>query len=182
MPFFFVLYRTRTCRLRNLFSINIVNAACISLSSLYANNKSFASKRFVTYYPNSCFKAMLKRVFQQQNPYSPSYWFSIHQIKKNLIPERYHPFIFQRHNYHSDKYSPLRDRKRHQPNDRIPRYGHKINHTKNETCVKNGIIWFPRMQSPYWQNQQPDKRYNKRVINVSTEKSPKFFQYFYHLY
>lgn len=83
---------------------------------------------------------MLKQVFQQPNAHSSSCWFSICQIEKSPIPERYHPFVLQRHNYHSDKYLSLRDQKKNQPNDTISRYGDEINHTKNEICVKNGII------------------------------------------
>lgn len=31
-------------------------------------------------------------------------------------------------------------KRKNQPNDTISRYGDEINHTKNEICVKNGII------------------------------------------
>ena len=86
---------------------------------------------------------MLKQVFQQPNAHSFILLiFQICQIEKEpLLLKRYHPFVLSK-----DiiiiliSTSRFEIKRKNQPNDTIPRYGDEINHTKNEICVKNGII------------------------------------------
>ena len=140
---------------------------------LYANNKSFAPKRFVICHQNTYFKTMLKQVFQQPNAHSSSCWFSICQIEKSPITERYHPFVLQRHNYHSDKYLPLRDQKKIS----TERYNSPVRR-RNKSYKE----WNLRKEWNYLisQNTIIGKINNlindiiKVVINISTEKSAKF--------